>query len=121
MNAYANVQDIQDRMSRELSADEKAVCEKLLVDAAIIIDAYNANASEDKKNLVSVRMVLRMISDGDESIPTGATQGSMSGLGYSNSWTIGSGGSTGELYIGKLEKKLLGCGNLIGSYSPIEG
>ena len=40
-------------------------------------------------------------------------------LGYSQSWTIGS-GSAGELYLSKLEKKLLGCGNSIGSYSPTE-
>ena len=55
----------------------------------------------------------------DAGIPMGATQGSMSALGYSQSWTIGS-GSAGELYLGKLEKKLLGCGNSIGSYSPVE-
>lgn len=121
MSAYASITDIQDRMKRTLSADEEALCGTLLEDAAVIIDAYNMNADEDKKKLVSVRMVLRMIGDGDESIPTGATQGSMSGLGYTSSWTIGTGGSTGELYLGKLEKKLLGCGNLIGSYSPIEG
>ena len=55
----------------------------------------------------------------DYDIPVGATQGSMSGLGYSQSWTI-SNGSTGELYLAKLEKELLGRGNAIGSYSPIE-
>jgi hypothetical protein len=49
----------------------------------------------------------------------GATQGSVSALGYSQSWTIGS-GSTGELYISKVEKKMLGAGNAIGSYSPTE-
>jgi hypothetical protein len=43
----------------------------------------------------------------------------MSAMGYSQSWTI-SGGGTGELYLGKLEKKLLGSGNRIGSYSPAE-
>ena len=48
------------------------------------------------------------------------TQGSQSGLGYSQSWTIGTGGSTGELYIGRIEKKLLGAGDLIGSHSPTE-
>ena len=49
----------------------------------------------------------------------GATQGSMSALGYSQSWTIGA-GSVGELYLGKLEKKLLGACNRIGSYSPVQ-
>jgi hypothetical protein len=43
----------------------------------------------------------------------------MSALGYSQSWTIGS-GTVGELYIGKEDKKLLGASNKIGSYSPTE-
>jgi hypothetical protein len=65
-------------------------------------------------------MVERALGDGGEAgIPMGATQGSVSALGYSQSWTIGS-GSTGELYISKIEKKLLGAGNAIGSYSPTE-
>ena len=51
----------------------------------------------------------------------GATQGSMSALGYTQSWTMGSNGSTGELYLSKLEKKLLGIGDRIGSRSPLEG
>ena len=50
----------------------------------------------------------------------GASQGSMSALGYSQSWTIGSGGSTGELYLAKTDKILLGMGNQIGAYSPAE-
>jgi hypothetical protein len=43
----------------------------------------------------------------------------MSGLGYSQSWTL-SNGSTGEMYLSKLDKQLLGYGNKIGSYSPVE-
>ena len=56
----------------------------------------------------------------DSGVPLGATQGSMSALGYSSSWTVGSSGATGELYLGKLEKQLLGMGNKIGSYSPTQ-
>ena len=118
--AYATVSDIQDRMTRQMSDTEQAVCSKLLDDAAVIIDAYNANASSASKEVASIRMVIRAIGDGtDAGIPMGATQGSMSALGYSQSWTIGS-GSAGELYLGKLEKKLLGVGDSIGSYSPIQ-
>lgn len=118
--AYATVQDVQDRMTRQMSSAEQSVCSNLLDDAAVIIDAYNSAAETDAKELVSVRMVTRAIGDGtDAGIPMGATQGSMSALGYSQSWTIGA-GSAGELYLGKLEKKLLGCGNSIGSYSPTE-
>jgi hypothetical protein len=40
-------------------------------------------------------------------------------MGYSQSWTIGN-GSTGELYLSRTEKKLLGAGNSIGSHSPLE-
>ena len=118
--AYATVSDVQSRMTRQMSEAEQSVCSNLLDDAAVIIDAYNAKADMGAKKLVSVRMALRAVGDGTESgIPMGATQGSMSALGYSQSWTIGS-GSAGELYLGKLEKKLLGCGNSIGSYSPVE-
>lgn len=118
--AYATVSDVQARMTRQMSEAEQGVCSNLLDDAAVIIDAYNSNADAGAKKLVSVRMVIRAIGDGtDAGIPMGATQGSMSALGYSQSWTI-SAGSAGELYIGKLEKKLLGTGNKIGSYSPTQ-
>lgn len=118
--AYATVEDVQARMSRTMSASEQAVCSNLLDDAAVIIDFYNVNATADSKKVVSCRMVMRAIGDGDGGgIPMGATQGSQSGLGYSESWTIGS-GSAGELYIGKLEKKLLGSDNKIGASNPLE-
>ena len=118
--AYATVEDVQSRMTRTMSESEQTVCAALLDDAALIIDAYNSNADFDVKEIVSCRMVIRAIGDGgDQSAPIGATQGSMSALGYSQSWTIGS-GSVGELYLGKLEKKLLGASNSIGSYSPTQ-
>lgn len=121
MSAYATVADVQDRMTRTMSNEETAVCQNLLDDAAIIIDAYNANASADAKLVVSCRMVARALGDGESSgVPAGATQGSMSALGYSQSWTIGSGGAAGEMYLGRLEKKLLGVGDKIGSYSPTQ-
>ena len=119
--AYATVEDVQARMTRDLTPDEQAVCATLLDDAAVIIDSYNSEASADAKKIVSCRVVIRAIGDGDMGgIPMGATQGSMSGLGYSQSWTISSGGSVGELYLGKADKHLLGCGNKVGSYSPVQ-
>lgn len=118
--AYATIEDVQARMARTLSEDERAVCANLLDDAVAIINAYNEEAYEENKKIVSCRMVARAIGDGtDAGIPMGATQGSMSALGYSQSWTIGS-GAVGELYLSKLEKKLLGVGNKIGSRSPVE-
>ena len=120
--AYATVDDVQSRMSRELSGDsEEALCATLLDDAAVMIDAIKASAPDDVKLIVSCRMVIRALGDGNSNgIPLGASQGSMSGLGYSQSWTMGSGGGTGELYIGKTEKSMLKCGNAVGSYSPVQ-
>ena len=117
--AYATVTDVQARMTRTMDTAEQAVCTTLLNDAGVLIDAYKSAASADAKKVVSCRMVIRALGV-DNDIPMGATQGSMSGLGYSQSWTISSGGSVGELYIAKLEKKLLGTGDKIGSYSPTE-
>lgn len=117
--AYATYQDVQDRMTRTMSASEQAICTNLLDDAATTIDWFNVNAPTDIKKLVSIRMVMRAIGDGETGVPLGATQGSMSGLGYSQSWTL-SGGSNGELYLSKIEKQMLGKGNAIGSHSPLE-
>lgn len=121
MAAYAEVTDVQARMTRTLTEEEETACEWLLSDAGAIIDAFAPNASEDVKLIVSCRMVIRVLGDGgDYGVPTGATQGSMSALGYSQSWALASGSAAGELYLAKLEKQMLGVGNKIGSYSPVE-
>lgn len=120
---YATVEQVQARMTRALSEDEQAVCAALLADAGVVIDSFAACADDDVKALVSCRMVIRALGDGTSGVaPVGATQGSMSALGYSQSWTL-SGGATGELYLSKLEKSMLGLGtigNSIGSYSPVQ-
>lgn len=118
--AYATTEDIQARMVRTMDSDELAVCATLLEDAAVLIDAFKEGASADAKKVVSCRMIVRALGDGsDTGIPIGATQGSVSALGYAQSWTVGS-GSTGELYLSKTEKQMLGAGNSIGAYSPIQ-
>lgn len=118
--AYATVSDVTGRMARSLSTKEQTICTNLLDDVAILIDAFNANASADAKKVVSCNAVIRALGNGDTDIPIGATQGSMSALGYSQSWTVGSGGSVSELYLSKTDKKYLGVGNAIGSYSPVQ-
>lgn len=119
--AYATVSDVQARMTRTMSQAEQTMCATLLDDAAVIIDSYNADATAAAKKIVSCNMVIRKLGDGEDSgIPIGATQGSQSGLGYSQSWTMTGGGSTGEMYLAKIDKKLLGVGNQIGSYSPVQ-
>lgn len=121
MADYATIDDVQDGF-RDLAEAEKDKAEALISEAAIIIDAYNADASADVKNVVTCRMVRRAIGDGDganASLPIGATQASIGALGYSQSWTYGT-GSSGELYLTSLEKRILGVGNRIGSHSPLE-
>lgn len=119
--AYASINDIQARLKRSpLSVAELRVCEALLEDASVIVDAAAPNADENVKKIVVCRMVIRSMGSDEIAVPIGATQGSMSALGYSQSWTMSSSGSVGELYLSKQDKKLLGCGNIIGSYSPIQ-
>lgn len=117
--SYATAEELEAGF-RALSDDERSKAKALLKEAAIVIDAYNEDADLDAKKLVSCRMVRRSLGDGQSSFPMGATQGSMSAGGYTQSWTVGSGGSSGELYLNKLEKKLLGLGDRIGARSPLE-
>lgn len=118
--SYATVEQVEAGF-RLLTADEKAICSQLLDEAAIQIDAIAPDADPGAKAVVSCRMVRRAIaasSAGD--FPVGATQGTMSAGGYSQSWTMSS-GSTGELFIGKTERLLLGTGNRIGASNPFAG
>lgn len=117
--SYATIEDVQKRMLKTMTADEQAVCETILADAAVYLDALAPDASDEAKLIVSCNIAGRMFG-GDVDIPVGATQGSMSGLGYAQSWTISGGGSTGEIYLSKWDKRLLGIGNKIGSRSPVE-
>ena len=118
--AYATITDVENRIVPDLDATQETICTNLLDDAAVIIDTFNADASADAKKVVSCNMVIRAMGDLDNGVPIGATQGSMSGLGYSQSFTIGSSGSVGQLYLTKIDKQLLGLGNSIGSHSPLE-
>lgn len=119
--AYATYSDVQTRLGVTFSSQEQGICTSLLERAALMIDSYKVseNASADAKKEVSINMVARVMNSSTADVPIGATQGSMSGLGYSQSWAI-SNGATGELYFDKNDKRLLGVGNAIGSYSPIE-
>lgn len=119
--AYATTSDVQARMLRTMSESETSLCSTLLDDAAALIDSYDTSATDDVKEIVSCRMVVRALGDGQTSgVPLGATQGSVSALGYSQSWTIGSGGAAGDLYLAKADRQLLGVLGKIGSYSPVE-
>ena len=117
---YATVSDVQTYMGVTFDTTQTSVCQSRLEEAAFIIDAYNSAAESDAKKVVSVRAVSRVMASEDVGVPVGASQGSMSALGYSQSWTISSGGGSGEIYLGKIDKKLLGLGAKIGSYSPTQ-
>lgn len=119
--AYATIADIKGRMTRDMTSAEERICKTLLDDVAIVIDSYNSDAAEAVKRFVSCRAVMRMLGDGsDAGIPVGASEGSMSALGYSQSWKIGN-GAAGEIYLSKLERNLLGGGDKVGmSASPVE-
>lgn len=120
--AYATYADVESGF-RDLTTDEQTTATNLLNEAAIIIDAYAlSTVTADTKKLVSCRMVRRAMGAEDGSqMPLGATQGTISALGYSQTWTMGSGsGGSGELYLSKLEKKLLKVGNRIGAASVVE-
>ena len=120
--AYASYTDVQTRMGVVFTETEQGICTSLLDRATLMIDSLStsANKSDAIKKEVSVNIVSRAMSNHESDIPQGATQGSMSGLGYSQSWTIGSGGAVGDLYFSKDDKRLLGVGNQIGSYSPVQ-
>lgn len=114
--AYATVEQVEAGF-RTLTADEQSVCSALLDEAAIVIDAYNDEAPADAKQVVSCRIVRRALGAGTSSVPIGATQGTMTAGPYTQSWTMGN-GSTGELYLGRTDKKLLGISNQIGCSNP---
>ena len=118
MSAYATVEDVQGRMINTMTEDQEAICENLLDDAAVMIDAVALNASADAKKVVSCRMVIRAMNVAED-VPVGASQGSMSALGYSQSWTMGTNASVGELYLSSQDKKTLGVGNAIGASDPL--
>ena len=122
MAAYATVADVQARILYTLSTAEQHVCSSLLDDAAVMIDAVAPGAADDAKKLVSCRMVIRALpgGQGGGQLPVGVTQGSMSALGYQQTFTFGSGGGAGELYLGRQDLRQLGLGDRIGSYSPTE-
>ena len=114
--AYATYEDVQKRKDMGgLNVDSVTA---LLDDAAIIVDAYNKNASDDAKKLVSCNMVIRAGESSNEGVPIGTTQATATALGYSQTWTNSNG--SGELYLTKLDKKILGVGNKIGSSNPYQ-
>lgn len=118
MTTYATYQDVQKRLGKTFDNAEQEICNILLERAALEIDSYNANATSDAKKSVSVEAVARAMNETSD-VPMGASQGSMSAMGYSQSWTMPSGGSVGSVYLSKSDKRLLGVGDAIGASNPL--
>ena len=123
MYAYATADEVE-LGYKELSESEKITASALLGECADIIDAFAPNADPVVKRTVSCRMVRRALDAANSQIyPVGATQGSMSAMGYTQSWQLsgGTGAGSGELYLSSLEKRMLGVGNRIGFSNPYGG
>ena len=116
---HVTCEDIEARY-RDLDADERARCTTLLRDAEAMVDAFSGeNVTDEIKALVCRSMVIRALNSSDACVPIGATQATQTGLGYTQSYTFGS-GQSGELYFSRMEKRLLKINARIGSVSPLE-
>lgn len=120
--AYADVTDLEDRW-RTLSEPEKARAEALLGDAAVRLDvlcppSVPPTASQlEARKIVSCEMVKRAM----------ATPGGLSGMGVT-SVQAGAGpfqetqqfsNPTGDLYVTKGDRALLGCGGQVAYTFPM--
>lgn len=119
---YATVADLEDRW-RTLSVDEKSRADVLLGDAAVRLDvlcppsAPPTNQELDARKIVSCEMVKRAMS----------TPGGVDGIGVS-SVQAGAGpfqqtqqfsNPTGDLYLTKADRALLGCGDQVAFTVPM--
>ena len=68
---------------------------------------------------MSCNMVIRTLGSREEGVPIGTTQTTTTAMVYSQTWTNANG--SGELYLTKLDKKILGVGNRIGYTNPYSG
>lgn len=118
--AYADVSDIEARW-RTLTDEETARAATLLEDASTMLSSLVTVDDGDQQQaaalcMVSCNMVIRVMSAGTAAT-FGATGGSMTGGPYSQSWTYEA--PTGDMYLTKSEKALLGVSSMIvGSIPP---
>ena len=117
--AFAEVSDIEARW-RELSEDEAARAEVLLDDASVMLSSLvTVDGSAEQAGLlkqVTCNMVIRAMSaSGADTF--GAESMSMTAGPYSQSWQYAN--PSGDMYLTKLEKRLLGItSSYIGSIRP---
>ena len=109
--AYAEVSDIESRW-RELSTDEQARAAVLLDDAsAMLTQLVDVDETDEQQaallKTVCCSMVTRTMS-ATESDSFGASNMSMTAGVYSQSWSYAN--PSGDMYLTRLEKKMLGIG-----------
>ena len=118
--AYATVSDIESRW-RALSQDEQSRARVLIDDASAMLTALVNVDSDDQEQAyllkqVCCSMVIRAMS-ATEADAFGASQMSMTAGPYSQSWSYSN--PTGDMYLTKLEKRLLGItSGYIGTIEP---
>ena len=119
--AFADVSDIESRW-RELSTDEEARATTLIDDASAMLSALAAVDETDEEQaellkMVCCNMVIRAMS-ASEYDAFGASQMSMTAGPYSQQWTYTN--PTGDMFITKMEKRLLGIStSYIGTIRPM--
>lgn len=109
--AYADVSDLESRW-RELSTDEQARAAVLLDDAsAMLAQLVDVDETDEQQaallKTVCCSMVTRTMS-ATESDSFGASNMSMTAGVYSQSWSYAN--PSGDMYLTRLEKKMLGIG-----------
>ena len=107
--AHADVSDIDLRMPRVFSETEAACAESLSYGASAVLDKLvkldGSAEQEQLLNFVCVNMVCRAISALGFDV-LGASQATMTAGSYTQSYSFGT--PSGDMYLTKLEKRMLG-------------
>ena len=106
--AYAEVSDIEVRLQRTFTEDEEANVEALLDDASAVLNKLVIIDETTEQNellkFVCINMVSRAVDSGVDVY--GASQASVTAGPYTQSFSFAT--PSGDMYLTKLEKRLLG-------------
>jgi len=115
--SYATVEDLEARW-RELSESEQAVAQVLLEDVAVLIDSYGEPSNPDAAMVVSCSAVRRAMQASATDL-YGVSQASMTAGSYQQQWMYAN--PSGDLYLTKAERRMLGRGGSLGFARPSYG
>lgn len=106
--AYAEVSDIEVRLGRTFTADEQANVQALLDGASAVLNKLvildDTTEQNELLKFVCTNMVSRAVDSGVDVY--GASQASMTAGPYTQSYSFNT--PSGDMYLTKLEKRLLG-------------